>query len=153
MNKVIILLSFAVFMLSACGKSDESQVEQKKGENTKSIEPSTENDGKGIGPVKNIILGKLDPAMADEGKTIFTTNCSACHKIETKFVGPALADVTNRRKPEWIMNMILNPEVMVKEDPIAKELLATFLAPMANQHLNEEQARKILEFFRQNDSK
>ena len=46
------------------------------------------------------------------------------------------------------MNMILNPEEMVKNDPIAKQLLLDFnLAPMANQHLTQEQARNILEYF------
>ena len=47
------------------------------------------------------------------------------------------------------MNMILNPEQMVKEDPIAKQLLVDFnLSPMANQHLTQEEARSVLEYFR-----
>jgi len=47
------------------------------------------------------------------------------------------------------MNMILNPENMIANDPIAKQLLAEANgAPMANQHLTEEQARAILEYFR-----
>jgi mono/diheme cytochrome c family protein len=75
--------------------------------------------------------------------------CSACHKPTEKFIGPAPAGIMERRSPEWIMNMILNPEEMVKSDPIAKKLLADFnFAPMANQHLTEEQARKVLEYFR-----
>jgi len=73
--------------------------------------------------------------------------------MDSRFVGPALAGVTERRKPEWIMNMIMNPEQMVKEDPVAKELLAEYLAPMANQNITEDQARKIVEYFRQVDSK
>jgi cytochrome c len=56
--------------------------------------------------------------------------------------------VTDRRTPEWIMNMILNPEVMVAENPIAKKLLAEYLSPMANQSLTESEARAILEYFR-----
>ena len=46
------------------------------------------------------------------------------------------------------MNMILNPEEMVEKDPVARELLTRYLAPMANQNLTREEARKILEFFR-----
>jgi hypothetical protein len=47
------------------------------------------------------------------------------------------------------MNMILNPEVMIKKDPIAKKLLDEFDgAPMANQNLTEDQARQVLEYFR-----
>jgi hypothetical protein len=47
------------------------------------------------------------------------------------------------------MNMILNPDQMVKEDPLAKDLLLEFNgSPMANQGLTEEQARAVLEYFR-----
>jgi hypothetical protein len=45
--------------------------------------------------------------------------------------------------------MILNPDQMVKEDPIAKALLVEYNnIPMIGQGLTEEQARKILEYFR-----
>ena len=47
------------------------------------------------------------------------------------------------------MNMILNPEDMVQNDPIAKNLLIEYNgAPMANQNLTQEEARSILEYFR-----
>ncbi|MFO7674425.1 MAG: c-type cytochrome, partial [Lutibacter sp.] len=74
--------------------------------------------------------------------------CSACHKISKRVVGPALAGITERRTPEWIMNMILNPEKMVVENAAAKKLLEEYLAPMANQNLTETEARVILEYFR-----
>jgi hypothetical protein len=45
--------------------------------------------------------------------------------------------------------MILDPEGMVKNDPIAKQLLIDYNgSPMANQSLTEEEARAILEYFR-----
>jgi mono/diheme cytochrome c family protein len=103
---------------------------------------------KGIGPVTSVELGPLDQAMADEGKLIYEEKCSACHKATEKYIGPAPVGILERRTPEWVMNMILNPEQMVAEDPIAKDLLKQFLSPMANQSLTEEQARKILEYFR-----
>ena len=54
-----------------------------------------------------------------------------------------------RRSPEWIMNMILDPEQMVAKDPIARQLLIEFNgSPMANQSLTEAEARTILEYFR-----
>ena len=73
--------------------------------------------------------------------------------MSKRFVGPGLAVVTERRTPEWIMNMILNPEVMVAENPLAKKLLAEYLSPMANQSLTEDEARAILEYFRTVPSK
>ena len=46
------------------------------------------------------------------------------------------------------MNMILNPDVMVKENANARQLLMEYTAPMANQNLTEEEARAVLEYFR-----
>jgi hypothetical protein len=42
---------------------------------------------------------------------------------------------------------------MVQNDSAAKQLLAIHKSPMANQHLTEEEARAVYEFFRQNDKK
>ena len=64
-------------------------------------------------------------------------------------MGPAPKGIMSRRNPEWVMNMILDPEGMVKNDPLAKALLMEFNgAPMANQNLSEEDARAVLEYFR-----
>lgn len=107
---------------------------------------------KGVGKITTIELEDIDPSMATKGENIFNSQCTTCHKVEKKYIGPELKGVTKRRSPEWIMNMILDPELMVKEDPIAKDLLAKHnYSPMANQDLSEEEARQILEFFRAND--
>lgn len=108
---------------------------------------------KGIGPVSKVDLGPLDENLAANGKAIFDSKCTACHKMDVKVVGPPLGGVTKRRKPEWIMNMILNPTEMIQKDPIAKELLATYIATMANQNLTQDEARAVLEYFRSHDSK
>lgn len=107
---------------------------------------------KGVGPVKTVnppLAATPDQALAEKGKELFKINCTACHKPTKKFIGPAPKGILERRSPEWVMNMILNPENMIANDPIAKQLLAEANgAPMANQHLTEEQARAILEYFR-----
>ena len=106
---------------------------------------------KGIGPVADVDLASLDEHNRPNGAQLFQEKCSACHKLDEKYIGPALAGVTQRRQPEWILNMILNPEVMIAQDPTAKALLAQFIAPMANQHLTREQAECILVYFREHD--
>ena len=102
----------------------------------------------GIGPISSVQMAPINQAMAAEGADLFKAKCSSCHKPTSKYVGPAPVGVLDRRNPEWIMNMIMNPEEMVSSDPVAKELLVRYLAPMANQNLTREEARKILEFFR-----
>ena len=104
---------------------------------------------KGIGPIKSITLGEIDQSMADNGQKLFKSKCSSCHKTTKRFIGPNPTGIMERRSPEWIMNMILNPEEMVQKDPIAKQLLIKFNgSPMANQNLTKDETRAVLEYFR-----
>jgi hypothetical protein len=63
-------------------------------------------------------------------------------------VGPAQRDLLDKRSPEYVMNMILNPAEMVRKHPEAKKMLQEFMTPMPNQNLSREEARSILEYFR-----
>lgn len=151
--KLVVSLVVVTFV-SACGGGETPNTETKTADAPAEIyKPKTTANPLGIGPVTaEVTLGEIDPALAATGEEIFTTSCTACHKMDARHVGPALHDVVTRRNPAWIMNMILNPDVMVKEDPIAKDLLAEYLSPMANQNLTEDQARAVLEYFRKYDS-
>lgn len=103
----------------------------------------------GIGPVTATVdVGPVDAALAGKGKAIFETKCTACHKMDTTYVGPALGDVTTRRTPAYIMNMILNPQEMVERHPVARKLLAERMTFMANQGLTVDEARAVVEFLR-----
>lgn len=138
-----------VTLLWSCGGASEPKTGSGDQPAVNTLNPDDPMSNKGIGPVKQLTLGELNPIMAAEGEDIYKKMCSACHKPTEKFIGPAPKGILERRSPEWVMNMILNPEEMVKSDPIAKKLLVEAnLAPMANQHLTEEQARKVLEYFR-----
>lgn len=107
-------------------------------------------DNKGVGKIKDLPLDPtIDNEMVARGKALFDTNCSACHKVDKRFIGPSPKGIMKRRSPEWIMNMILDPQLMVEQDRCAKDLLVEFNgAAMANQNMTEEQARDILEYFR-----
>ncbi len=115
-------------------------------------ETAVTGSGKGVGPVTDTVdLASLDESKKDAGAKLFQEKCSACHKLDERYIGPALVGVTQRRQPEWILNMILNPDVMIVQDPTAKGLLATFLTPMANQHLTRAEAECVLVYFREHD--
>jgi len=157
--KFLSIVAIAALMTSCSGDKPKTEVKEKapvkqevKHEVEKEVktEASTVNvmDDKGVGPIKSIEIGELDTALAGKGKAIFKAKCTACHKMSKRFVGPALKGITKKQSPEWIMNMILNPEVMVKENATAKALLEEFNAPMANQGLTEDEARAVYEYFR-----
>jgi cytochrome c len=104
---------------------------------------------KGIGPVTQVTLGPINQEWVAEGKQLYNEKCTVCHNVDQRLVGPPSRGVIKQRTPEWIMNMILNPDGMIKEDPAAKKLLSEYNnVPMTNQGLTEEQARKVLEYFR-----
>lgn len=106
-------------------------------------------DNKGVGPIDNVDLDdEIDQAMAAAGEETFGMFCAACHKMNQRTVGPALGNVTELRSPEWIMNMILDPDTMLQEDPVAIALLEEFIAPMANMGLSEDETREVLEYLR-----
>lgn len=112
---------------------------------------SSQDEEIGIGPVKEIKLSSIDNNLAIKGKQIFDTKCASCHRFDSRLVGPPLQGVTQRRKPEWIMNMMLNPLQMTQENPAAKELFATYLVQMTFQDVTQDDARAVLEYFRSAD--
>lgn len=150
-NATGISLAFAAAMFIGCSGENQQPAENATtppAQETATPEPDPMSD-KGIGPVTTVEMGELNQEMADKGKATFESKCVACHKIDTKLLGPALAGVTKRRSPEWIMNMILNPEEMTKNNEIAKKLLGDHgNVQMTNQKLTQEEAREVLEYFR-----
>jgi mono/diheme cytochrome c family protein len=155
---VYTILAIAIAGLTACGNSSQEEERLKrKAEMTKKIEeeskvPASERitlENKGVGAIKNIELAAINEEMVQRGMELFKTNCSACHKVDKRFIGPSPRGIMKRRSPEWIMNMILDPKLMTEQDRCAKDLLVEFNgAAMANQNMTEEQARDILEYFR-----
>ena len=105
-------------------------------------------EDKGIGMIKEVKLKESDKNMVVEGKALFQKKCSTCHRLDDKLIGSALRGITKRRTPEWIMNMILNPDGMIKENKEARELFEKLKVRMAPQNMNEDEARKILEYLR-----
>lgn len=90
--------------------------------------------------------------LVASGERLFKDKgCSACHAFGAKLSGPDLAGVSMRRTALWMENQILHPEVMVKEDPISRELMATHALQMPNQGLTQEQARSIIEYLKHRD--
>ncbi len=156
MKKLFVLLSFISFV-AACGggKASESGSDSKTSESqTPSGNPKYDpNRGEGKFNAENLQLSStLDVAMAAEGEKIRAVKCASCHKLtDEKLVGPGWKGVTQRRKPEWIMNFITNPDPMIDKDPAVQAQLELCLVRMPNQNLSDVEARAILEMMRQND--
>lgn len=105
---------------------------------------------KGIGPITNLQFdSEINSKLAEKGDKIFGAKCTSCHMEETKLIGPAMKGIYDRRSPEWVMNIMLNPTEMLKKDPVAKALLKEYNnVMMLNQNLTEDEARAIAEYLR-----
>ncbi|MFL1011061.1 c-type cytochrome [Flavisericum labens] len=159
LKSTIILLAS---ILISCGGKEEKKEKGFSYEKPKTSEQTTKKvesvpaskqidlTNKGIGPITSLSLNsEIDQQLVSHGADVFKKMCTACHRPDKKFIGPSPIGVLERRSPEWVMNMILNPEEMVQKDPLAKALLIEFNgSPMANQNLSEEDARAVLEYFR-----
>lgn len=163
-NTVIAAIAVSILLIS-CGGKEEKKNEGFSVDRTKSTEevktpepakndvPASQRitlDNKGVGQIKDVTLdSEINTEMAAAGAELFKTNCTACHKTDKRFIGPKMEGILDRRSPEWVMNMILDPKLMTEEDQCAKDLLVEFNgAAMANQNLTVEQTRSLLEYFR-----
>ena len=137
------------FFLAACGGGEADQLP----EGVKMPESVPSSDG---GPAKpglisasDITLGAIDPAMAEKGKTTYDVKCQACHSTgPNRIVGPGWEGLTSKRKPEWIMNMIVHTDAMLETHAEAQKMLEECLVRMPNQNLSHDEAREVLEYMR-----
>lgn len=157
MKNTVLLMAMAL-LLTGCGEKKEAKKDSFEVSRTKtetraepaSVEVPVDMDNKGVGPITSVNFDEpVDPELAKEGEAKFQMLCTACHLIGQRLIGPDLTGVYERRSPEWVMNMILNPDGMLKEDPIAKALLKEYNNMiMNNQNLTEEEARAVAEYLR-----
>lgn len=140
-----VLLSFLA--LAGCGDGGaagrEGQAASESTVETQTSEPAAAVSG-----------AEIDAALAAQGAALVASkNCAACHTMGGgRLVGPDLSGVTERRSEEFILGMIVNPDSMLANDATARELLAEYFTPMSNQGVTIEDARALLEFFRQQDA-
>ncbi len=141
----LIILSLSIFLIGCGGeKATTPKLPIEKSEAEKNWKTN-----KGVGPISSVTLTDIDVTMVQKGEKLFKSKCVACHKTTTsRLIGPGLGEITKRRTPEWIMNMTMVPQTMIKEDPLAKEVYRTYKTPMLNLGIKEKEARDLLEYLR-----
>jgi len=145
-----ILLAFLLAFVACTTKQDADNAAKKSPTPSDLAANQPETHG---AEVKSIELtNPLNKEWVAVGSGIYDSKCLACHKLsDEKLVGPGWAGVTKRREPLWIMNMVINVEMMLDKDPEAQKLLEQCLVRMPNQNVTQEDSRKIIEFMRSND--
>src|SRR5215203_1814452 len=95
-----------------------------------------------------IVSANANPP-SEEGKTLFTARCAACHNVNKQLTGPALAGVHERRSIEWIIDFVRSSQAMVKNgDKDAIALYEKFnKIPMPDHgDLTDDHIKSIVEY-------
>lgn len=151
-------MSAIVVLLVACGSPEKTESAASAEAPKSMVDEPPQYDphrGEGKWSAENITLNTpLNEEWVSSGSSIADVKCSSCHKYsDEKLVGPGWKGVTDRRKAEWIMNFITNPDPMLDKDPEAQAMLEICLVRMPNQSLSDAEARNLLEFMFRNDGK
>ena len=151
--KYLSIIASMALVLSCAPDKPANKEEYPEQPAESAVEEIITDPTKGIGAVKNVTLKTpIEQDRVGRGLAIYEMKCSACHKLtEVRVVGPGWKDVTKRRKPEWIMNMITNVDVMLDKDPEAQKMFELCLVRMPSQNISIGDARDILEYMRSND--
>ena len=157
MKNIFLLLAISIFI--SCGSKEEKKKGFEYNRTQKEVNKSTTVGGsevpvdlsnKGIGPIEAVDFSNpIDLEMVTLGENAFKQKCMACHMANRKLIGPAMSGIYERRSPEWVINLLLNPTQMLKEDPVANALLKEYNnVMMLNQNLTQDEARAIAEYLR-----
>jgi len=149
----IFLFGASTFLFVACNNEEKTpDVTTTTTETKDTPKEQAEVHGSEIKPGEVVVTNPLNPQWVTSGKGIYEMKCQSCHKLtDERLVGPGWKDVTKRREPHWIMNMITNVDMMLEKDPEAQKLLEQCLVRMPNQNISKDESRQILEFMRSND--
>lgn len=86
-----------------------------------------------------------------EGESLYQNNCAQCHEIHTKSVGPALANVNQRRPTEWLINFIRNSQKVIQSgDDYAVQLYNEYNKTVMPPHdFSDQEILNILAWIQQ----
>ena len=137
-----LLAAFA--LLAACAGEEPDNAAQASRQDASTPQVTAEPAG------ESVPTGEIDQDLAGSGESLFQSKgCLACHTVgRGRLTGPDLQGVTERREYGWMIAMMTNPDSMLKEDPVARQLFAEYMTPMLNLGVTAQDARAIYEYLR-----
>jgi cytochrome c1 len=109
---------------------------------------SISNSLTGVGPITKLELTTISDSLMQRGQQLFKDECSQCHTMEFKNSGPDISDILAVRKPEWIVNFLLNKEEMLQRDSLAIGTRLKYNEDCGANIKNKNEALEILEYLR-----
>ncbi len=93
---------------------------------------------------------ELNQELVAAGATLFKNNCVVCHEIHEEKVGPALADIHNRRPVEWTKAFIVNSQRVIQSgDEYAVNLYNQYNQTlMTSFDFSDDELNEVLEYIK-----
>ncbi|MBR9999733.1 MAG: c-type cytochrome [Cyclobacteriaceae bacterium] len=91
-----------------------------------------------------------DPAIKEQGQTLFRNNCAVCHGVQQQLVGPALAGITERRPLPWLQTFIKNSQRVIQSgDQYAVQLYEQYnRTEMPSFDFSDEEVLAVLSYIK-----
>lgn len=86
--------------------------------------------------------------VASDGAALFDANCTQCHQVHRKVIGPALAGINDRQTETWLIPWIKNSQkVIASGDEYANKIYEEYgKTQMQAFHLTDDEIRSILAY-------
>ena len=87
-------------------------------------------------------------AFAQDGAALFNANCTTCHAVKEKVIGPALKGIEQRRSEEWLLKWVKNSQAVIKSgDEYAVKLYNDYnKTAMTSFSLKDDEIKAILAY-------
>lgn len=90
------------------------------GNSSNSISSNTSPDrSSNVQPAPNPSPVATSGSDIQKGNALFQADCSACHNVNIRLIGPPLKGITKNRKRQWIYNWIHNSSEMISSGDTA----------------------------------
>jgi cytochrome c551/c552 len=89
------------------------------------------------------------------GKALFQKNCTSCHAVQTRIIGPALRNVFDLHSEAWLIKFVHSSQTVIKSgDTSAVNLFNQFNKTVMPDHpnLGDQDIKNIISYIR-NESK
>ena len=99
-----------------------------------------------------VVSASLSAQNVEEGEKLYKANCTACHQIDNKLIGPALRGVSDKYSEEWLIKWIKNSaEMIAAGDPDAIAIWEEYnKSPMtAFPYFSDDDVKNILAYIEQ----
>ncbi len=102
-----------------------------------------------------ISFASFSKVSAQDGEALFKANCTSCHAIQDRVIGPALKGVSTRRSEEWLIKWIKNSQAVIKSgDEYGVKLFNEYnKVAMTSFNLKDDEIKAMLAYIKTEEAK